>query len=76
MTVIAGNDSAVTDGHSEDVRGEVLQGCPAVADGFGIDDPGSTPHRGIDLRQYASVVEGVTELGAKHNRQGRHRYQE
>ena len=76
MTVIAGNDPAVTDGHSEDVRGEILQGCPAVADGFGMDDPGLTPDRRIDLRQYAGAVQGVTELGAKEDRQSRHRHQE
>jgi len=56
-------DSRIGDGHSEDVRGKVIEGCFAGTDGLGIDVPVDRPDFRRDLIEETGLVHFIAELG-------------
>src|SRR2546422_11363318 len=57
--------TVVANGHAKDVRGEILEGLLARADGFGVDYPIFAPDPGRYLSKQFSLLEGIAELGAE-----------
>src|SRR6266540_365009 len=57
-------EAVVTEGHAKDVRGEILEGLLACADGFGMHDPIFAPEARIDGREEPGLFQLVTKLGA------------
>jgi len=62
-------DAGVGDGDAEDVRGEILERVPAIADRLAVYDPRLSPHTGGNLGETTTRPQGITELGAEDRRE-------
>ena len=62
-TVRQAHETAVGDGHLEDIRGKVGEGGVAVMVGLTVDIPGEGPHLWINVRQQSGVVHLFFEEG-------------
>jgi hypothetical protein len=62
-TVLDFDDSGIGDGDSEDIGGEVFEGCFAGADGLGVDVPVDLPDFRGDLIKKTGFFHFISELG-------------
>ena len=62
-------DTLVTDGHPKDVRSQILQGSHAIADGLTVNDPILLPGFRRHQGKQPSLLQSITELGPKEDRQ-------
>src|SRR6266852_4037857 len=65
VAVLQLEEAVVADSDAKDVRGEILEGLLARADGFGVDYPIFAPDPGRYLSKQFSLLEGIAELGAE-----------
>jgi len=70
MTVLERDDVSVADGDREDIRGQVLNGCLAAADGDDVHHPILFPEVRRDLIEKAGSFQQIAEFAAEDLGQG------
>src|SRR5882724_6362923 len=65
LTIMQLAEAVVAEGHTKDVRGEIVEGLLARAHRFGMHDPVFAPDAGRDCGEQSSLFQLIAKLSAK-----------